>query len=97
MASAMNDWRIERLDKTHQRAEFRCGQTALDDFLRILVSQYEKRNLGRTCVAVRADESRGRPLFRTSPRTRHVVCRDIRSQRSYWRGSQWTRRFSGKG
>jgi GNAT superfamily N-acetyltransferase len=54
----MGDWLIERLDKTHQRAEFRCGQAPLDDFLRTLVSQYEKRNLGRTYVAVRRGEKR---------------------------------------
>jgi GNAT superfamily N-acetyltransferase len=54
----MGDWLIERLDKTHQRAEFRCGQASLDDFLRTLVSQYEKRNLGRTYVAVRRGEKR---------------------------------------
>jgi hypothetical protein len=36
----MDDWLIERLDKTHRRAEFCCGQAPLDDFLRTLVSQY---------------------------------------------------------
>jgi GNAT superfamily N-acetyltransferase len=54
----MGEWLIERLDKTHQRAEFNCGQASLDDFLRNLVSQYEKRNLGRTYVAVRPGEKR---------------------------------------
>jgi GNAT superfamily N-acetyltransferase len=58
MPNETSDWLIERLDKTHQRAEFRCGQTPLDDFLRILVSQYEKRNLGRTYVAVRRGEKK---------------------------------------
>jgi ribosomal protein S18 acetylase RimI-like enzyme len=50
----MDDWRIERLDRTHIRDQFDCGKPALDDFLRTLVSQYEKRNLGRTYVTVRA-------------------------------------------
>jgi GNAT superfamily N-acetyltransferase len=54
----MTDWRIERLDRSHQRAEFRCGKAALDDFLRSLVGQYERRNLGRTFVAVRDGEKR---------------------------------------
>src|SRR5947207_4874978 len=54
----MNDWLIERLNKTHQRDEFCCGKAPLDDFLRTLVSQYEKRNLGRTFVAVRPGEKR---------------------------------------
>jgi GNAT superfamily N-acetyltransferase len=48
----MADWQIERLDKSHQRGEFHCSKPALDDFLRTLVSQYERRNLGRTYIAV---------------------------------------------
>jgi GNAT superfamily N-acetyltransferase len=54
----MNDWRIERLARTHIRDRFDCGQPPLDDFLRALVSQYEKRNLGRTYVAVRGTDNR---------------------------------------
>jgi GNAT superfamily N-acetyltransferase len=54
----MNDWRIERLDRTHVRDQFDCGKARLDDFVRTLVSQYEKRNLGRTYVAVKAAERR---------------------------------------
>jgi len=51
----MDNWRLERLDRTHIRDQFDCGKPALDDFVRTLVSQYERRNLGRTYVAVRAD------------------------------------------
>jgi GNAT superfamily N-acetyltransferase len=54
----MADWRIERLDRSHARGEFCCGKAPLDDFLRSLVSQYEKRNLGRTYVAVKEAEKR---------------------------------------
>ncbi len=55
----MDDFRIGRFDaKTHQRATFDCGKPALNDFLRLLVSQYEKRLLGRTYVAVRMAEPR---------------------------------------
>jgi GNAT superfamily N-acetyltransferase len=54
----MADWRIERLDRTHERGEFCCGKAPLDAFLRSLVSQYEKRNLGRTYVAVKEGEKR---------------------------------------
>jgi GNAT superfamily N-acetyltransferase len=54
----MDDWRIERLGRTHDRSAFDCGKAALDDFLRNLVSQYEKRNLGRTYVALRPGEKR---------------------------------------
>lgn len=49
----MADWIIGRLERSHDRQSFSCGQPALDAFLARLVSQYEKRNLGRTYVAVR--------------------------------------------
>jgi GNAT superfamily N-acetyltransferase len=54
----MDKWRIERLDRAHERAEFRSGDASLDDFLRTRVSQYEKRNIGRTYVAVQAGDRR---------------------------------------
>jgi GNAT superfamily N-acetyltransferase len=54
----MAEWEIERLTRSHERAAFTCGKPALDDFLRSLVTQYEKRNLGRTYVAVRAGDPR---------------------------------------
>jgi GNAT superfamily N-acetyltransferase len=49
----MADWRIERLERAHVRDAFSCGKPSLDEFIHRLVSQYEKRNLGRTYVAVR--------------------------------------------
>ncbi|WP_169979801.1 GNAT family N-acetyltransferase [Tautonia rosea] len=49
----MTDWRIEPLAREHDRQAFACGKAPLDEFIRRLVSQYEKRNLGRTYVAVR--------------------------------------------
>jgi GNAT superfamily N-acetyltransferase len=49
----MDDWRIERLSQSHQRDGFACGKAPLDDFLRTLAGQYDKRNIGRTFVAVR--------------------------------------------
>lgn len=54
----MAEWNVEPLAKDHGRAEFSCGKKPLDDFLRTLVSQYEKRRLGRTYVAVRPGEKR---------------------------------------
>jgi GNAT superfamily N-acetyltransferase len=54
----MADWPIERLARSHDRSSFECGQPPLDDFLRKLVSQYEKRNLGRTYVALEPGGSR---------------------------------------
>jgi GNAT superfamily N-acetyltransferase len=53
----MAEIRIEAFDKTkHNRAAFSCGQPALDEFIRALVTQYEKRRLGKTFVAVPAKE-----------------------------------------
>jgi len=54
----VDNWRFERLNRSHRRAEFRCGKAPLDDFLHSLVSQYEKRNVGRTFVAVTEGEKR---------------------------------------
>lgn len=51
-------WLIEHLDKArHTRTGFDCGKPSLTDFLHKLVTQYEKRNLGRTYVAVRSAET----------------------------------------
>ncbi len=55
---AMADWQIESLDRSHLRSEFACGKVPLDEFIRSLVSQYEKRKLGRTYVAVRPGEKK---------------------------------------
>jgi hypothetical protein len=57
-ANDMDDWRIEPLDRTHKREEFACGKPSLDDFIRASASQYEKRHLGRTYVAVRVGDNR---------------------------------------
>src|SRR5438309_2342147 len=53
-----DSWSIEPLKATHERGEFCCGKAPLDEFLRTLVSQYEKRNVGRTFVAVAQGENR---------------------------------------
>ena len=52
----MADWQIEPFHSSHERQEFCCGKAPLDHFLHSLVSQYEKRKLGRTYVAVLAGE-----------------------------------------
>jgi predicted N-acetyltransferase YhbS len=54
----MADWTIEALSKKHERASFQCGQDSLDDFIRNRVSQYEKRKLGKTFVAVPKEGTR---------------------------------------
>jgi GNAT superfamily N-acetyltransferase len=53
----VDEWRIERLDR-HVREGFDCGKSSLNEFLHVLVSQYEKRNLGRTYVALLGDDQR---------------------------------------
>jgi GNAT superfamily N-acetyltransferase len=54
----MAEWVIEPLRPTLERASFTCGKPPLDTFLRALVSQYEKRRLGRTYVAAPAGQDR---------------------------------------
>lgn len=54
----MADWTVEPFGKDHDRSAFACGKPSLDDFLRARVSQYEKRRLGKTFVAVPAGEKR---------------------------------------
>jgi GNAT superfamily N-acetyltransferase len=49
----MADWQIERLGDTHDRGEFSCGNDLLDDFIRAKAGQYERKNVGRTYVAIR--------------------------------------------
>jgi GNAT superfamily N-acetyltransferase len=53
----MDKWQIEPFQKGHRRDGFSCGQPALDEFLSSRVSQYEKRKLGKTYVAVRAEDT----------------------------------------
>ena len=53
----MTEWTIEQLGKDHQRSDFSCGKSSLDDFIRSRVSQYEKRRLGKTFVAIRQDST----------------------------------------
>lgn len=48
----MANWTIEPFGKGHDRVAFTCGRPPLDDFIRVRVSQYEKRRLGKTFVAV---------------------------------------------
>jgi GNAT superfamily N-acetyltransferase len=47
--------RIELLDARHRRAGFGCGEPALDDFLANLAGQQQRRNFGRTYVALAGD------------------------------------------
>jgi len=50
-------WIIERLARRHDRSVFQCGQPSLDDWLKLRATQFEKKDLARTYVAVRQHES----------------------------------------
>ena len=50
---AQSDWLIERLTHKHDRTSFHCGQSILDDWLKLRASQFEKRDLARTYVAIK--------------------------------------------
>ncbi len=54
----MPEWPIVRLGGEHERSAFSCGKPPLDEFLRTLASQYEKRHLGRTFVACHPGNNR---------------------------------------
>ncbi|MCK5798125.1 MAG: GNAT family N-acetyltransferase [Deltaproteobacteria bacterium] len=47
-------WLIESLSRDHDRASFDCGEVALNEFLQKLARQQQKKNVGRTFVAVPA-------------------------------------------
>ncbi len=49
----MSDWEIQKFDRSHDRSQFDCGNPLLNSWLTKQVSQYEKRDLARTYVAVR--------------------------------------------
>src|SRR5688572_30335070 len=51
-------WVIQPLGRDHDRDQFACGSQPLNDFLLRYATQYAKRNLARTYVAVRAGEVR---------------------------------------
>ena len=46
---------IERLATHHQRANFDCGEPALNDFLQRQAGQLERRGFGKTYVALAED------------------------------------------
>jgi GNAT superfamily N-acetyltransferase len=48
----MASWKIELLASSHEREAFACGKAPLDNFLKNLAGQYERRRLARTFVAV---------------------------------------------
>jgi GNAT superfamily N-acetyltransferase len=49
-------WTISRLDRTHDRTAFDCGQSVLNEWLRDLAGQFDRRDLSRTFVATRENQ-----------------------------------------
>lgn len=54
----MDEWTVERLDKSHDRASFDCGKPLLNQWLQRFSAEYERRDLARTYVAVKAGDRR---------------------------------------
>ncbi len=52
----MATWTIRRLDKTHDRAVFDCGESVLNEWLKDRAGQFDRRDLSRTFVATRENE-----------------------------------------
>ncbi len=59
----MDNWHVEPWTKDHDRSSFVSGKQPLDDFFRSRVSQYEKRRLGKTFVAVLPGDGAGRRVI----------------------------------
>jgi GNAT superfamily N-acetyltransferase len=56
--SPQHVWRVQPLEKSHDRAAFDCGSSPLDRWLREQAGQYQRRDLARTYVAVRPGETK---------------------------------------
>jgi GNAT superfamily N-acetyltransferase len=53
----MATWIVGRLARTHDRSSFDCGQPVLNDWLKNRAGQFDRRDLARTFVATRPDNS----------------------------------------
>ncbi len=65
--AAVHDWTVEPLGKHHERADFACGDASLDDFLKKYASQYARRKLGTTYVAVVSGQPRVLGYYTLAP------------------------------
>jgi GNAT superfamily N-acetyltransferase len=63
----MSNWTVEPLAKGHDRAAFSCGHASLDDFLKKYASQYARRKLGTTYVAVVGGQPRVLGYYTLAP------------------------------
>ena len=73
-------WDIQRLDRSHDRTAFDCGKPALDDWLKRLAGQHQRRDLARIYVAVERSERRVLGYYALS--THHVVCEALPKQQA---------------
>lgn len=54
----MLKWEIQHFARSHDRSQFDCGIAELNEWLQKRVSQYERRDLSRTYVAIPGGENR---------------------------------------
>lgn len=59
-------WLIRRLSGADDRSSFCCGKPSLDDFLRQFATQYDRKDVGRTYVALVAGETSVRGYYTLS-------------------------------
>jgi GNAT superfamily N-acetyltransferase len=64
-------WDVQRLDRSHDRTAFDCGVPALDDWLKRLAGQHDRRDLARVYVAVVQSDPRVLGYYALS--THHVI------------------------
>lgn len=53
----MPQWDIQRLDRKHDRSQFDCGQPVLNEWLRSMAGQCDRRDLSKTFVALPTGQS----------------------------------------
>ncbi len=73
-------WTIQRLEPSHDRSLFDCGKPALDNWLKRLAGQYERRDLARVYVAVAETDRRVLGYYALS--THHVLSETLPAQQA---------------
>ena len=54
----MTAWKLAPLSAEHERSTFNCGQLSLDEFLSKFALQNQRKNIGRTFVALYPESNR---------------------------------------
>jgi GNAT superfamily N-acetyltransferase len=62
---------VEALNKSHKRDEFDCSEPSLNEFLKNYARQNDSKGLGKTFVAVFADETQVRGFYTLSSGSVH--------------------------